>query len=149
MGLQDGDSKAKKAKADAKAKAKIKKEKAKAAKSSSKSASKKGKKKREISEGKMQEMREKQTAEGRGFNKIMKLSPALASLLGEEQCSRPQVVKLMWARIKEHNLQNPANKTEILLDSDMKVVFGCDCFTMFSMNKHLKDHLSTIEPTKS
>ena len=149
--LQDGDSKSKKAKAQAKAKAKIKKEKDKAAKSSSKSASKKdkkGKKKREISEGKMREMREKQTAEGKGFNKLMELSPALATLLGEKQCSRPQVVKLLWARIKENNLQNPANKSEIFLDSEMKGVFGCDSFTMFSMNKYLKDHLMMIQPTK-
>ena len=140
--LQDGDSKAKKAKA------KIKKEKAvKATKSSASKKGKKEKKKREISEEKLQEMREKQAAAGTGFNKLMQLSPALASLFGQDKCSRPQVVKLLWARIHERNLQNPEKKNEIILDDEMKKVFGCDTFTIFSMNKYISDHVSKIQPT--
>ena len=77
----------------------------------------------------------------------MQLSSTLATLLGQEKCSRPQVVKLMWERIHKYNLQNPEKKTEIILDSEMKTVFGCDTFTMFSMNKYLSAHLSKLEPT--
>ena len=36
-------------------------------------------------------MREKQTAEGRGIHKLMKLSVPLAKLIGKEMESRPQV----------------------------------------------------------
>ena len=48
----------------------------------------------------------------------------------------------MWAYIKGHNLQNPANKREILADAKLKPVFGGkDKVDMFEMNKHLAKHL--------
>ena len=43
--------------------------------------------------------------------------------------------------IRTHNLQNPANKREILTDAALKKVFGRDNCTMFEMNKHLAQHL--------
>ena len=47
----------------------------------------------------------------------------------------------MWAYIKSNNLQNPANKREILADAKLKPIFGADKVTMFEMNKFLAQHL--------
>jgi chromatin remodeling complex protein RSC6 len=48
----------------------------------------------------------------------------------------------MWEYIKGNDLQNPANKKEILMDKKMKELFvGVDKLDMFSMNKHLSKHI--------
>ena len=47
----------------------------------------------------------------------------------------------VWDHIRKNNLQNPANKREILADDKLKKVFGKDSCTMFEMNKHLSNHL--------
>ena len=48
----------------------------------------------------------------------------------------------MWAYIKANNLQNPANKREIVADAKLKPIFGGkDAVDMFEMNKHLAKHL--------
>ena len=53
-----------------------------------------------------------------------------------------EVVSKIWAYIKSNNLQNPANKREILADAKLKPVFdGKDKVSMFEMNKHLAQHL--------
>ncbi len=50
---------------------------------------------------------------------------------------RGQVVSKVWDYIRKHNLQNPADKREILADDKLKKVFGRDKCTMFEMNKYL------------
>ena len=56
---------------------------------------------------------------------------------------RSQVISKVWDHIKKNNLQNPANKREILADAKLKPVFsGLDKVTMFEMNKHLSKHMS-------
>lgn len=60
--------------------------------------------------------------------------------------SRPKVTKHMWDYIKEHNLQNPENKREILLDKKMKKVFQTDQFTMFQMAKYISAHIHPFKP---
>ena len=95
----------------------------------------------------------------------MMLSQPLAELIGEtvvsfsaiqslvqtyvltirSQLSRPKIVKLLWARIRENNLQNPADKREILLDEHMQMVFRTKKFTAFSMNKYISEHVSKLE----
>lgn len=49
--------------------------------------------------------------------------------------SRPQVVKALWAYIRENNLQDPAKKSDIVNDNLFKEIFGVERMTMFSMNK--------------
>ena len=49
----------------------------------------------------------KRLAPNNAFNREMALSPELTNVIGVDKCSRPQVVKLLWAYIKDHNLQNP------------------------------------------
>ena len=70
-------------------------------------------------------------------------SPQLAAVVGPGEVTRGDVVSKIWAYIKKHNLQNPANKREILADEKLKPVFGGkDKVSMFEMNKHLAGHLT-------
>ena len=49
-------------------------------------------------------------------------SPQLAAVVGAGQVTRGDVVSKIWAYIKQHNLQNPANKREIRnTESEMKL----------------------------
>ena len=69
-------------------------------------------------------------------------SAELAAVVGAGQLSRGETVSKMWEYIKKHNLQNPANKREILADAKLKPIFhGKDAVSMFEMNKHLAQHL--------
>ena len=66
----------------------------------------------------------------------------LAAVVGSGQITRGDVVSKIWAYIKTHKLQNPANKREILADDKLKAVFdGKAKVSMFEMNKHLAKHL--------
>lgn len=69
-------------------------------------------------------------------------SPELAAVVGSGKLARGEVVSKVWDYIKKNNLQNPANKREIIADAKLKPVFGGrDKVTMFEMNKHLAQHL--------
>jgi chromatin remodeling complex protein RSC6 len=69
-------------------------------------------------------------------------SSQLAAVVGSGQITRGDVVSKIWAYIKKNNLQNPANKREILADDKLKPVFdGKAKVSMFEMNKHLAKHL--------
>lgn len=80
-----------------------------------------------------------------GFAKEFILSEPLAVVVQAEKMSRPQVVKQLWAYIKDNELQNPNDKREILCDSNLKAVFGKEKVTMFSMNKYLGQNLHEPE----
>ena len=54
---------------------------------------------------------------------------------------RGEVVSRVWEYIKQHNLQNPENRREIVADEKLEAVFGKKKVTMFEMNKHLARHL--------
>src|SRR5215212_5460882 len=68
-------------------------------------------------------------------------SKELAAVVGSKPLPRPEVVSKVWDYIKKNNLQNPANKREIMADEKLRAVFGKDSVTMFEMNKHLAQHL--------
>ena len=68
-------------------------------------------------------------------------SQALAAVVGREPLPRGEVVSKVWAYIKQHELQNPADRREILADAKLEAVFGQKKVTMFEMNKHLARHL--------
>ena len=69
-------------------------------------------------------------------------SPELAAVVGSGKLARGEVVSKIWEYIKKNNLQNPANKREILADAKLKPIFdGKDAVSMFEMNKHLAKHL--------
>ncbi len=76
------------------------------------------------------------------FNKALTPSPDLAAVIGSTPLPRTEVVKKIWDYIKSNNLQNPANKRNILADAKLKAVFGKDEVTMFEMTGLLGKHLS-------
>ncbi len=76
------------------------------------------------------------------FMKPMKVSPELAAVIGEGPMPRSEVTKKIWAYIKQHNLQNPANKRNILADEKLEAIFGKKEVTMFEMTKIVNGHLS-------
>ena len=50
-----------------------------------------------------------------------------------------QVVKRIWEYVKDHGLQNPADKRKIVLDDKLSVLFK-QPLTMFSLPKQLQKH---------
>ncbi len=76
------------------------------------------------------------------FSKPLTPSKELSAVVGPEPLPRTEVVKKVWEYIKTHDLQNEANKREIVADAKLKAVFGRDKVTMFEMNKFLAAHLS-------
>ncbi|MEP9357462.1 SWIB/MDM2 domain-containing protein [Sphingomonas sp. KR3-1] len=76
-----------------------------------------------------------------GIAKPVTPSPELAKITGSDPLPRSEIVSKMWDYIKKNNLQNPANKREILADDTLKPIFGADKVTMFEMNKHIAKHV--------
>jgi upstream activation factor subunit UAF30 len=65
------------------------------------------------------------------------------SVAGVTEFTRPQIVSEIWKYIRKHDLQNPENRKEIICDETFKsVMSGEDSVTMFTMNKHLSQHLT-------
>lgn len=87
----------------------------------------------------------KKRGRGRGkrnsvFTKSFKLSEELADVVGADVMPRHEVVKKLWAVIKERKLQDPSNKQFAICDDQLKKVFGVQKFRTFGMMKHLKHH---------
>lgn len=81
--------------------------------------------------------------ENSAFMKPMTLSPELEAVVGAGPLPRSEVVKKLWEYIKSNDLQNPANKRNILADDKLKAVFdGKGEVTMFEMTKLVSAHLS-------
>ncbi|CAN0830034.1 Upstream activation factor subunit UAF30 [Linum grandiflorum] len=60
-----------------------------------------------------------------GILKQVTVSPELGSFLGGvPEASRTDAVKKIWSHIKEHQLQNPLNKKEIICDDKLKTIFA-------------------------
>jgi chromatin remodeling complex protein RSC6 len=76
------------------------------------------------------------------FNKALTPSAALAVIVGAEPLARTEVTKRLWDYIKARNLQNPADKRNILCDPALKAVMGKDEVTMFEMTGLIGKHLS-------
>ena len=75
--------------------------------------------------------------------KPMKLTEDLEAVIGKGPMPRSQVVKKLWEYIKKNNLQNPANKRNIIADAKLKPVFGGKGeVNMFEMTKLVSKHLS-------
>lgn len=73
--------------------------------------------------------------------KPLELSADLEAVVGKGPLPRSQVVKKLWEYIKKHDLQNPANKRNILADDLLKPLFGKDEVTMFEMTKLVSKHM--------
>lgn len=76
-----------------------------------------------------------------GLSRPLQPSAELGAVVGTKPLSRSEVVSKLWEHIKKNNLQNPANKREILADDKLEKVFGKKKVTMFEMNKLISPHL--------
>jgi len=75
--------------------------------------------------------------------KPLQVSAALAAVVGPGPLARGEVVKKLWEYIKKHNLQNPANKRNIIADDKLRPIFGGKGeVNMFEMTKLVSQHLS-------
>ncbi|HEY4501342.1 MAG TPA: SWIB/MDM2 domain-containing protein [Candidatus Paceibacterota bacterium] len=76
------------------------------------------------------------------LSKPLNLSSELEAVVGKGPLPRTEVVKQLWVYIKKNNLQNPANKRNILADEKLKAVFGGKGeVTMFEMTKLVSAHM--------
>lgn len=74
--------------------------------------------------------------------KPLNLDSELEAVVGKGPMPRSQVVKKLWEYIKKHDLQNPANKRNILADALLKPLFGGKGeVTMFEMTKLVSPHM--------
>ncbi|CAL9227963.1 unnamed protein product [Arabidopsis halleri] len=63
------------------------------------------------------------TREPRGIMKPRPVSPEMQDVVGVPEIPRTQALKRIWAYIKEHDLQDPQNKRDILCDEKLKKIF--------------------------
>ena len=76
------------------------------------------------------------------LSKPLNLSAELEAVVGKGPLPRTEVVKQLWVYIKKNNLQNPANKRNILADEKLKPLFGGKGeVTMFEMTKLVSAHM--------
>lgn len=106
---------------------------------------------------------------GGGFTKVCQLSPQLEKVVGTSQLARTevicfviffkklfwsniyllyclccvydQVVKKMWAYIRENDLQDPKDRRKIVCDELLHSLFRVKTINMFQMNKALTKHI--------
>lgn len=77
------------------------------------------------------------------FMKPMKISDALAKVVGNKPLPRTEVTKKLWAYIKRNRLQDTVNRRNINADENLRVVFGGKrTVSMFEMTKLVNRHLS-------
>jgi DNA topoisomerase I len=73
---------------------------------------------------------------------VYSVSKELADLIGVSEISRGEMMKKVWDYIKEHSLQDPANKRLIRPDARLAKVFGTnEAVDMFKMTALLSSHL--------
>ncbi|XP_073264962.1 uncharacterized protein [Populus alba] len=76
-----------------------------------------------------------------GFTKLSSLSPQLQAVVGVPELARTEVVKKLWAYIRENNLQDPKNRKKIKCDEALRAVFRVNSIDMFQMSKALSKHI--------
>ena len=77
---------------------------------------------------------------GGGFRQPQHLSPLLAQFMGKPSAARTEVVSHICAYVKSKQLQNEANRREILCDSTLSALLGVPSCTYFSLQKFLQPH---------
>lgn len=89
--------------------------------------------------------RKKEPNPNNPFNRPLLLSEPLSQLVGATEMSRPQVVKHIWAYVKEHNLQDPSDRRILICDEKLLPIMKKQRITCFAMNKIISDHLTRKE----
>jgi len=75
------------------------------------------------------------------FMKPLTPSATLAAVIGPDAVPRTEVTKRIWDYIKQHNLQDPANRRNINADAKLRPLFGKDQVSMFELTKLVSAHL--------
>ncbi len=73
---------------------------------------------------------------------LLLASPELEVIVGSREISRTEATKKLWEYIKQHNLQNPENKRQIIPDEALAQVLGAEPLDMMKIAGKLKDHLA-------
>ena len=90
-----------------------------------------------------------QTMPNAALSQKLKPSKQLAVVLGsEKRVSRADAVKGTWDYVKQHDLQNPENRREILADENLKPLFGKSKITMFEVGKIVNSNLESEGSSK-
>ncbi|XP_027360035.1 upstream activation factor subunit spp27-like [Abrus precatorius] len=82
---------------------------------------------------------------GGGFCKLCSLSPQLQEFIGAPEMARTEVVKQLWAYIREKNLQDTNNRRIIICDEPLRALFSVNSIDMFQMNKALSKHIWPLD----
>ncbi|HMH33168.1 MAG TPA: SWIB/MDM2 domain-containing protein [Puia sp.] len=73
----------------------------------------------------------------------LKLSPALADVIGNTPSPRTEIIKKIWDYIKKNKLQDSVNKRMINADAKLKVLFGGKSqISMFELAKVVSKNVS-------
>lgn len=84
-----------------------------------------------------------------GFAKPTSVSKELSTFLGlpdGEEIARTDVTKRINVYVKEHNLQNPADKRELVLDDTLQTLLNPpdgETVTFFNLQKYMKPHYTS------
>lgn len=78
------------------------------------------------------------------FMAPLKVSDALAAVVGNKPIPRTEVTKKLWQYIKKNNLQDKVQRRQINADDKLKAVFGGRAqVSMFEMTKLVSKHLTS------
>ena len=100
--------------------------------------------------GKKQQNGDKPKRAPSGFAKPTGLSQALCQFLGvsnDTQLARTEVTKKVTSYVKEHGLQNPQKKTEIVPDAKLGGLLNVpngEKLTYFNLQKYMKVHFNKV-----
>lgn len=76
------------------------------------------------------------------FQKLIKIRIPTFHTSANSKLYNVQVVKRMWAYIKENKLQDPKNKQMIKCDEKLSKIVPTKKFRGFGMTKYLKEHMN-------
>lgn len=76
------------------------------------------------------------------FARPVKVSNALAQIVGKDEMPRTEVTKKLWEYIKLHDLQDPKNKRDIIPDAALAKVLGSTkTINMFELTRAIASHM--------
>jgi upstream activation factor subunit UAF30 len=74
-------------------------------------------------------------------NKMKIFTPELAEFIGKKVATRAQAFKIVFAYVKERNLQDPDDKKFFLPDKKMSKIFGTERIHIFGIHPCLTAHI--------
>ena len=78
------------------------------------------------------------------LSRVLTPSAELATIVGDEPLARTEMVKRVWDYIRTNDLQDPADRREIVADAKLRSVFGQDRVNMMTMMGLLSPHLKAV-----